>query len=277
MVEHRNVISLISDQTALRLGVNDVVALISNHSFDAITFEIWATLSNGACLAYAPKNILLLISSFENFIRELGVTILFTTTALFNRIANESPKVFGSLRKLFFGGEAHSLMSISLVLTKGISDELYHVYGPTECTTFSTSYCLSSDKFLRKPLAPIGKPLDNTTIYIIGRGHELLPIGAIGELYVGGAGVARGYLNNDELTRERFIQNPFSDDPNDRLYKTGDLGRWLPDGNIEFIGRADDQVKIRGFRVEPGEVESQLSKHSLVRSWCSNSSRGNSR
>ena len=111
----------------------------------------------------------------------------------------------------------------------------------------------------------IGQFLHNIKGYILNE-NRLVPVGVTGELFIGGAGVARGYLNNDELTRERFIQNPFSDDPNDRLYKTGDLGRWLPDGNIEFIGRADDQVKIRGFRVEPGEVESQLSKHSLVRS-----------
>ena len=256
MVEHRNVIRLVCNTNIVSLDILTATLLHSSISFDAATFEVWSPLLNGGKLVVYggqssnPHELATIVKKYE-------VNTLWLTSGLFSLWVEQLSLEF-SLKYLIVGGDVVSTEDVRSVWCK--SRQLFNAYGPTEITVCVAAGRISGEK------VSIGKPLDNTTIYIIGRGHELLPIGAIGELYVGGAGVARGYLNNDELTRERFIQNPFSDDPNDRLYKTGDLGRWLPDGNIEFIGRADDQVKIRGFRVEPGEVESQLSKHSLVRS-----------
>ncbi|TDB40698.1 AMP-binding protein, partial [Photorhabdus luminescens] len=137
----------------------------------------------------------------------------------------------------------------------------YNVYGPTECTVDATLACIES----AHPYPTIGRPLANTRLYLLDNSGHPVPLGAIGELYVGGAGVARGYLNRAELTAERFLVDPFSDKPGARMYRTGDLARYLPDGNLEFLGRNDQQVKIRGFRIEPGEIEAWLAEYPAVR------------
>jgi acyl carrier protein len=138
-------------------------------------------------------------------------------------------------------------------------DKVHDLYGPSECTTYSTWTG-------RTPDGPqtIGRPIANTQIYILDESLDPVPIGIVGEIYIGGDGVARGYLNRPELTAEKFIANPFSQDPDGRLYKTGDLARYLPDGNIEFLGRIDNQVKIRGYRIELGEIENVLGQHPAI-------------
>src|SRR5215831_5173605 len=141
---------------------------------------------------------------------------------------------------------------------------LHNQYGPTE-THVATSLMMTGDPESWPVLPPIGRPIANTRIYILDGAGEPVPVGVTGELYIGGAGVARGYLNRSELTAERFVADPFAQEPGARMYKTGDLGRWRADGNIEFLGRNDFQVKIRGFRIELGEIEARLAKHPAVR------------
>src|SRR5690242_10165142 len=141
---------------------------------------------------------------------------------------------------------------------------LLHTYGPTESTTFSTTYEVTEVAAERARL-PIGRPIGNTRIYLLDDYGQPVPVGAIGELYIGGAGVGRGYLNRPELTAERFVVDPYSQAPGARMYRTGDLARYLPDGNLEFLGRNDQQVKIRGYRIELGEIEARLLAHALVR------------
>ncbi|HGX93416.1 MAG TPA: amino acid adenylation domain-containing protein, partial [Candidatus Tenderia sp.] len=262
MVTHGNVVSLVKDRQALSLSPSDVVAQVSNHSFDAVTYELWGAFCSGARLVILNKETLLSPKRLEACIIEAGISTLFLTTALLNRVAEENPAGFRHLNKLFFGGEACSLEAIAAILQAGGPSQLFHVYGPTECTTFATAYLLEKEAFLQSMQAPIGRPLSNTEVYVLDEGMRLSAITSVGELHIGGAGVARGYLNRADLSEEKFIANPFGEG---RLYKTGDLVRWLADGTLEFVGRADDQLKIRGFRIEPGEIESLLRQHEHVR------------
>jgi hypothetical protein len=146
----------------------------------------------------------------------------------------------------------------------GVTQKLWNLYGPTETTVWS-SIAQVTKHFTDQPIASIGRPIANTRIYLLDAHGQPVPLGAVGELYIGGAGVARGYLNRPELTAERFVPDPFSEDADARLYKTGDVARYLPDGNLEFVGRNDEQVKIRGFRIEPGEIAACLTAHPQVR------------
>ncbi|MHB9148304.1 MAG: non-ribosomal peptide synthetase, partial [Candidatus Amoebophilus sp.] len=202
-------------------------------------------------------------------IKHYQINTIFLTTALFNRFITEQPDIFSGLSYLLVGGEIADAKKMKQQIDQGNVASFRHVYGPTESTTFSTYYSLANTESFDDNV-PIGKPIANTQVYILDGFLKPVPIGAIGELYIGGEGLARGYLNRSELTRERFIANPFQTEQekqdkcygengrNARLYKTGDLARWLPDGNLEYIGRNDFQVKIRGYRIELGEVESAL-------------------
>ena len=156
-----------------------------------------------------------------------------------------------------FGGEAVDPAKVRAVLRDGAPRHLLHVYGPTEVTTYSTWYpVIAVDE--SAVTVPIGRPIANTTAYVLDAHCAPMPLGAVGELYLGGDGVARGYLNRPELTAEQFVADPFDATGAGRLYRTGDLVRWLPDGNLEFLGRIDNQVKVRGFRIELGEIEAVL-------------------
>jgi thioesterase domain-containing protein/acyl carrier protein len=168
------------------------------------------------------------------------------------------------LRYLLFGGEAVDPQWVKVVLEQGAPEHLLHVYGPTENTTFSTWFKVK-EVLPDTVTIPIGQPISNTTAYILDGNQQIMPVGVAGELYMGGDGLARGYLNQPELTQEKFIPNPFVSEPSARLYRTGDIARYLADGNIEFIGRSDNQVKIRGFRIELGEIESVLNNHPDVK------------
>ncbi|MCP5425323.1 MAG: amino acid adenylation domain-containing protein [Gammaproteobacteria bacterium] len=262
-VTHRAVLRLVCGTDYVAIDSTDVVAQASSMAFDAATFEIWGALSNGAQVAIAPREVTLNPAEFADWLRDRGVTILFITTALFNQMARTVPQAFRGLRHLLFGGEAVDPRWVRRVLASGPPERLLHVYGPTENTTFSTWHpvrTLADDALT----VPIGRPIANTSCYVLDADRQPAPVGVTGELYLGGAGLARGYLRRPALTAERFVPDPFASEPGARLYRTGDQVRYRPDGSIEFLGRTDFQVKIRGFRVEPGEVESALLAHPQV-------------
>jgi amino acid adenylation domain-containing protein len=263
-VPHRAVNRLVCNTNYVKLESADKVAQISNISFDAATFEIWGALLHGAQLVGISRDVALSPQDFGVQIRQQGISVLFLTTALFNQLASVAPWAFKLLRYLLFGGEAVDPRAVQEVLKQGPPGQLLHVYGPTESTTFASSYWVQDVREGATSIA-IGCPIANTQIYVLDAHNQPVPIGVTGELYIGGDGLARGYINRTELTAERFIPNPFSNAPGARLYKTGDLARYLSDGKIEFLGRIDDQVKIRGFRIELGEISTVLGQHPAVR------------
>jgi amino acid adenylation domain-containing protein len=262
-VPHKAVNRLLFNTNYVKLDPADKIAQVSNTSFDAATFEIWGALLHGAQLVGISRDVTLSPHDFALQLRQEGISVLFLTTALFQQLARAVPQAFDSLPYLLFGGEAVDPRSVQKVLKKGPPKQLLHVYGPTESTTFSSCYWVQD---LPESVAsiPIGRPITNTQIYLLDRQLQPVPIGIVGELYIGGDGLARGYLNHPELTALMFIPNPFSQNSAARLYKTGDLARYRPDGNIEFLGRLDAQVKIRGFRIELGEIEAVLGQHPAV-------------
>jgi amino acid adenylation domain-containing protein len=262
-VPHKAVNRLVCNTNYIQLNSCDKVAQASNTSFDAATFEIWGALLHGAQLIGISTDVMLSPHDFALHLRQKGISVLFLTTALFQQIARDVPHAFEPLKYLLFGGEAVDPRWVKKVLHKGAPKQLLHVYGPTESTTFSSFYRVQ-DVAETATSIPIGRPIASTQIYLLDKQLQPAPMGIPGELYIGGDGLAQGYLNRPELTAETFIPNPFSKEPEARLYKTGDLARYQSDGNIEFLGRIDNQVKIRGFRIELGEIEAVLSQHPAV-------------
>ncbi|MEG4594112.1 amino acid adenylation domain-containing protein [Microcoleus sp. F8_C2] len=260
IVPHQAVNRLVLNTNYINFHPSDVVAFASNFSFDAATFEICGALLNGASLAILTKDVLLFSGNFAAQIHSQKITVLFLTTALFNTLARVVPSAFQSVRILLFGGEAVDPNWVRELLKSGSPQQLLHVYGPTENTTFTTWYIVE-DVPEEATTIPIGRPIANTQVYILDEYLQPVAVGVSGELYIGGDGLARGYLNRPELTDEKFIMNPFD---SSKLYKTGDLVRYLPDGNIEYLGRIDNQVKIRGFRIELGEIEAVLRQHPAI-------------
>ncbi|MDV2998930.1 MAG: Linear gramicidin synthase subunit B [Chroococcopsis gigantea SAG 12.99] len=257
-VPHRAIHRLVLHTNYIRLNESDRIAVVSNISFDAATFEIWGALLNGGQLVIIPKEVLLSPGDLAQVIAQKQISVMFITTALFNGFAQTIPSAFQSLRYLLFGGERVDPQSVRAILGDGGPGELLHVYGPTEGTTFSSYYpvrCVPEEAIT----VPIGKPIANTEISLPDERLQPVPAGVAGEIYIGGDGLALGYLHRPGLTGEKFIYSPFS--AGERLYKTGDIARYLPDGNIEYIARIDNQVKIRGFRIELGEIESALNQH----------------
>ncbi|MEH2435907.1 MAG: non-ribosomal peptide synthase/polyketide synthase [Nostoc sp.] len=263
-VNHQAVNRLVLNTNYIQLTADECVAQVANIAFDAATFEIWGALLHGAKLVIITKSVLLIPQEFAVNIHEHQVSVLFLTTALFNQLASVVPQAFSSLRYLLFGGEAVDPKWVLEVLDKGAPQHLLHVYGPTENTTFSSWY-LVEDLATTATTIPIGRAIANTQIYILDQNLQPVPVGVPGEIYLGGAGLAQGYFNRPELTKEKFIPNPFD---NSKLYKTGDLAHYLADGNIEYLGRIDNQVKIRGFRIELSEIEVVLSQHRDVQVSC---------
>ncbi|ETX00693.1 MAG: hypothetical protein ETSY1_10315, partial [Candidatus Entotheonella factor] len=263
-IPHRAVNRLVVNTNYVTLTPADRVAQAANTSFDAATFEIWGALLQGARLVGVPREMTLVPRDFSAYLRAQEISILFLTTALFNQIAGVIPEAFRDLRCLLFGGEAVDPKFVKAVLDAGPPQHLLHVYGPTESTTFASWHAVQ-DLSEGATNLPIGRAVSNTQLYLLDADRQPVPIGIPGELYIGGDGLARGYLNRPELTEAAFLPHPFSDKLGDRLYKTGDLARYLPDGSIEFLGRIDNQVKLRGFRIELGEIEAVLSQHARVR------------
>ncbi|WJG11186.1 non-ribosomal peptide synthetase [Aliiglaciecola sp. LCG003] len=262
LTPHRGVVSLVQDNDFINLSQADVMLHLSDPSFDAATFEIWGALTHGATLVIAPNTQELTSQALEQVITDNGLTVLWLTTALFESHYFQRPEMFASLRYLFIGGEVVTPEFIRrLVEQKNRPVQFINCYGPTESTTFTTTY--ECEAFSHS--VPLGKPISTRKVYVLDEQGQLSGIGVPGELYIGGAGLARGYLNQAALTAEKFIDNPFASESDrakgyTRLYRTGDMVRWLADGNLEFLGRNDDQIKIRGYRVELGEIENALCK-----------------
>ncbi len=263
-IPHRAINRLVRNTNFVQIVSSDCVAQISNASFDGATFEIWGALLNGARLVMISRDTALSPRELAEQIQGHGITTMFLTTSLFNELALQAPSMFRALKHLVIGGEAADPKSVSLVLRSQAPQRLINGYGPTEATTFATWYEMK-DVPEDVETIPIGRPLANTEVYIFDKQLRPVPIGVAGELHIGGDALARGYWNRPELTAEKFIANPFMNEPGERLYKTGDLARYRADGNIEFLGRIDQQVKVRGYRIELGEIETALARHESVR------------
>ncbi|UUM21367.1 non-ribosomal peptide synthetase [Mycoavidus sp. SF9855] len=264
LVPHRAIARLVINNGYADIGVNDRVAFAANPAFDASTFEVWAPLLNGGTLVVIDRDTVLTPDAFVRTLQEKHISIMWLTVGLFNQLAVALEPVFPQLKILIVGGDALDASVIAQVLRNTPPQQLINGYGPTESTTFATTYRIGS--LPEEGISiPIGRPIANTQLYLLDAHGQPVPLGAVGELYIGGAGVARGYLNRPELTAERFLPDPFSEHDDARMYKTGDLARYLPDGNLEFLGRNDQQVKLRGFRIELGEIEARLIEHPQVR------------
>jgi len=262
-VSHRSMIRLLRDTNYIQFQGDEVVAQTVNMSFDPSTFEIWGALLNGCRLVIIGNEVLLDVERFAAEIVDKGVQVMFLATALFNELGRLKPSMFNSVKHLLFGGEAVYPVTAAAVLEHGGPERLVNAYGPAECTTFSGWYVVRTVA-KDAPSVPIGKPVANTQLYVLDGHLNLEPIGIMGQLYIGGEGLARGYWNRPELTAEKFVPDPYGP-PGGRLYRSGDLARWMEDGNLEFFGRADNQIKIRGFRVELGEIEVAMLQHGEVR------------
>ncbi|MGR9168305.1 non-ribosomal peptide synthase/polyketide synthase [Rhizobium leguminosarum] len=260
MVEHRGLVRLVAGNDFVEISPQDIFLNASSPTFDATTFEVWGALANGARVVLYPGRHLS-SATLAQIIQDQGVTIAWMTARLFDVYIAEGRST-NRLQQLLVGGEEVSIASIRACQKRHPTLRISNGYGPTENTTFSLCYLVPAE-FDGQQRVPLGRPIRNSVAYLLDRFAQPVPFGAVGELYIGGAGVARGYLNRPELTAERFIASPFVE--GDRLYRSGDLGRYLPDGNLEFLGRNDDQVKIRGFRIEPGEIAARLCEHAWVR------------
>jgi amino acid adenylation domain-containing protein/FkbM family methyltransferase len=255
-ITHRSIIGLVRHTNYIELKATDCVAHGSNTSFDASTFEIWGALLNGARLHLIEHDVMLSPAELKATLEREHVTVMLIPTALFHRVIQESPNAFASLDTLLFGGEAADPRAVRLALERR-PRRLLNAYGPTEATTMATWHevaTLADDA----TTVPIGIPLAGVRCHVLDADLSPVSTGDVGELYVGGGGVARGYVNDPAATANVFVPDPWSPQPGARLYKTGDLVRLRADGRLEFVGRADRQTKLRGFRVELGDVETAL-------------------
>ncbi|WP_018888333.1 non-ribosomal peptide synthetase, partial [Paenibacillus massiliensis] len=259
VVEHRSVVRLVCNTDYVPLDESTRILQTGALVFDASTFEIWGALLNGGQLVLVDQDTLLDAAKLKTSIREHAITTMWMTAPLFNQLSQQDAELFGAVKYLLVGGDVLSVPHINRVLDHHPGLTIINGYGPTENTTFSTTYRIDE---LQHDAVPIGRPIHNSTAYVVDAGFHLQPIGAWGELVVGGDGVARGYLNRPELTSEKFRLNPWAagadEGTEERLYCTGDLVRWREDGTLEYAGRMDQQVKIRGYRIELGEIEAKL-------------------
>ena len=268
-VTHRGVIRLVRENNYANLNAEEVFLQLAPIAFDASTLEIWGSLLNGATLVIFPPHKPNLLE-LGQVIRDYQVTILWLTAGLFHLMVDDRMADLKHLRQLLAGGDVLSVPHVQKFLQEAGNCQLINGYGPTENTTFTCCYPIPpatplvgiASPWSNRPI-PIGRPLANTQVYILDAYLQPVPLGVRGELYTGGDGLARGYLHRPDLTAERFIPHPFVE--GERLYKTGDLARYLPDGNIELLGRIDNQVKIRGFRIELGEIEAAIAQHPQIR------------
>lgn len=265
MVNHRAIIRLVKNTNYIKISKHDVFAQAASISFDAATFEIWGALLNGCKLVVIPTRTLLNLDRFSNTLYKEKVNILWLTSSLFNQFASISVETFKHLKYLLVGGEVLNFEMIYKVLENknGRPKYIINGYGPTENTTFTTTYNITNQNENLQSI-PIGKGISNTSVYILDKNLRLSPIGVEGELYTGGDGLAVGYLNQPSLTEKKFILNPIPGYQNERIFKTGDIVRWLPDGNIDYIGRYDNQIKINGFRIEIEGIQNSLLHHKNI-------------
>jgi len=262
-ITHRSVLRLVKETNYAQFGANEVFLQFAPLSFDASTFEIWGSLLNGGRLVLMPPG-LESLTKLGEAIKEHGVTTLWLTASLFQQMVETELESLRGVRQLLAGGETLSVPHVEQAARELKGCLLINGYGPTENTTFTCCYRVKpGERFAGS--VPIGLPVSNTQVYILDDELEPVPVGVVGELYGGGAGLAVGYLNDSALTARRFVPDPLSGRLGARLYRTGDLARYRADGSIEFVGRMDHQVKLRGHRIELGEIETAMKKHPSVR------------
>jgi amino acid adenylation domain-containing protein len=256
-VTHRNILRTVKGVRYVELSPGQSILQFSPISFDAATFEIWGALLNGCTIVLHPPG-LPSLHELGAFIRDTRIDVLFLTTSLFRQMIEACPDQLRAVRQLMTGGEAMAAATARAAWTKLPRTRVSNIYGPTECTTFATIYPITNpDDF--DSVVPIGRPIDNSTCYILDKYGNLVPVGVPGELYLGGDGLTEGYWRRPDLTDAAFVANPL--DPATRLYRTGDIAAYRDDGNILFFGRHDRQVKLSGYRIELGEVEAALESH----------------
>ena len=259
-IEHANLVNLITwHQRTYCVTPADRATQLANPAFDASVWELWPYLTIGASIHIADDETRLSPTKLWAWLTARQITLTFIPTPIAEAMLHEPWPDECVLCAILTGGD-----KLHRPPEPTFPCVLFNHYGPTE-NTVVTTWCVVPPASHPSVAPPIGRPISNAQVYVLDRRREPVPVGVPGELHIGGAGLARGYLNRADLTAEKFITNPFSKDPGARLYKTGDLVRWLPDGNIEFLGRIDHQVKIRGNRIELGEIESVLGRHPSVR------------
>ncbi|MBE8986272.1 non-ribosomal peptide synthetase [Nostoc sp. LEGE 12450] len=270
LVNHSNVVRLFEATNSwYHFNQDDVWTMFHSYAFDFSVWEIWGALLYGGRLVVVPYLVTRSPESFYELLCQEKVTILNQTPSAFRQLIQAEQSTATTedlnLRLVIFGGEALELKSLQPWFERHGDQlpQLVNMYGITE-TTVHVTYRPLSKADLNSTASVIGRPIPDLQVYVLDEHQKPVPIGVPGEMYVGGAGVARGYLNRPELTAQRFISNPFSNNPKARLYKSGDLARYLPNGELEYLGRIDQQVKIRGFRIELGEIEALLAQHSAI-------------
>ncbi|MDW3192242.1 MAG: amino acid adenylation domain-containing protein [Cytophagales bacterium] len=256
MVEHRSVINLVKSLPK-HYGITDQekFLLFANVSFDASVEQMWLAFDTGGTLVVPDREMILSETLLNAYLRRTEVSHLHVTPSF---LANSNLENMPSLKRINVGGE---MCPVNVVQKYAADYPIFNSYGPTEATVTTHVYAFDPETLDLSTL-PLGKAVANTQTFILSEEDNLQPMGVVGEICISGYGLSCGYLNDDSLTAAKFVENPF--DHNSRLYRTGDLGRWLPDGNIEILGRVDDQVKVRGFRIETGEIESCLTSHDSV-------------
>lgn len=268
--KHLGVVNLCGDfQTKKPLGVGDCCSLWTSLNFDVSVYEVFSSLLSGATLHIVPEAVRPDVVTLTDWLHSQQISSAYIPPFMLNNFSDCLDQALKriSLERLLVGVEPINEQLLASISQRIPGLQIINGYGPTETTICSTLHSIKPQSASNRN-TPIGNPVQNTKIYLLDNQMQPVPVGVVGEIHIGGAGLAQGYLNRPELTQEKFISNPFSSQPNSRLYKTGDLARYLRDGNIEYLGRIDNQVKIRGFRIELGEIEAALSQHSEVQTAC---------
>lgn len=263
-VPHQAIARLVFGNDYLPFNERQTFLLLAPTAFDASTLELWGPLLHGARLVVYPEE-MVTFDALERVLHEHRVSCLWLTSALFNAVVDQRPKALSGVAQVMTGGEALSAGHVRRAYAALPGTRITNGYGPTESTTFTCTHGIPAHWPSEANTVPIGRPIGNTTVYVLDPELEPVGLGIPGELYIGGDGLAAGYWNRPELTAERFIPHPFSPLPGARLYRSGDLVRWRADGMLDFLGRTDHQVKLRGFRVELEEIEAALGAHPQVK------------
>ena len=261
-ITHRSVVRLVKETNYARFASDEVFLQFAPVTFDAATFEIWGALLNGARLV-VPAPGLESLANLGDTIQRHRVSTLWLTAGLFHQMVDGELNKLQGVRQLLAGGDVLSVPHVETAARKLAGCQVINGYGPTEGTTFTCCERVAADNIGHS--VSIGRPIANTEVYVLSSDMQLVPVGVPGELYIGGDGLARGYLGAAAATAERFVPNPFARNPGERIYRTGDQVRYRSDGSIEFLGRLDQQVKIRGYRIELGEIELALAQHAAVK------------